>query len=98
MHSTEQAVTQPSAIARIWSLWLKLAFVRKMEWGGALTGLFGAWMVAANVDTSGYGFVAYLASNIFWVIFGYKQRAWGLVVQQVGFTGSSLLGIYRWLM
>lgn len=70
-----------------------------MEWLGAATGLLGAWLVAANVASmSGYGFLAFLASNVCWVVYGVKQRAWGLVVQQVGFTGSSLLGIYRWLM
>jgi len=32
----------------------------------------------------------------FWIAFGLRERTFGLLLMQVGFTATSLLGIYRW--
>lgn len=63
-----------------------------------MTGLLGAALLAMNAAYSGWGFVAFLASNLFWIAFALSSRAWGLVVMQIGFVGTSLLGIFRWLV
>ncbi len=68
-----------------------------VEWGGALTGLLGAALLAIKSDYSGYGFVLFLGSNVCWLYFGLRTRAWGLVTMQFGFTGTSLLGMYNWI-
>jgi len=67
-----------------------------IEWAGASLGLLGSWMVAMNSDISKYSFVGFLLSNIFWVVFAIKKKAWGLLTMQIGFTGSSLLGLYTY--
>ncbi len=67
-----------------------------LEWLGCMTGLLGAMLLALNNRYSGYGFVAFLASNVCWVMYGMLGGAWGLVVMQLGFTATSLLGLYRW--
>ncbi|WP_341744713.1 nicotinamide mononucleotide transporter [Azonexus hydrophilus] len=72
--------------------------LKAIEWVGSITGLVGAGLLATNSPLSGYGFVAFLASNLCWFIFGYKTRAYGLLVMQVGFTLTSILGIWRWLI
>lgn len=69
-----------------------------VEWSGAILGLVGSLLLALNVHVSGYGFVAFLASNLCWLVFGIKSRAWGLVTMQVGFTLTSLMGIYNWFI
>ncbi|RMG37535.1 MAG: hypothetical protein D6720_03030 [Gammaproteobacteria bacterium] len=72
---------------------------RTIEWAGSLTGLLGAWLLAINdLQWSGYGFVAFLVSNGFWIALGIRKRLFGLLLMQVGFTGSSLMGIARWLL
>ncbi len=72
---------------------------RGIEWAGSLTGLLGAWLLAINdPQWSGYGFVAFLVSNGFWIVLGLRKRLYGLLLMQAGFTGSSLLGIARWLI
>lgn len=71
--------------------------IKLLEWAGAALGLLGSFMLAANNAYSGYGFVAFLLSNCCWIVFGFKTRTWGLTTMQVGFTASSVLGLYNWL-
>ncbi len=73
-------------------------WVNALEWAGCATGLLGAWLLALNNRLSGWGFAAFLVSNVLWIAFGVATGAAGLVVMQVGFTATSLLGMYRWLI
>lgn len=68
-----------------------------IEWTGSVMGLIGAFLLALNTQISGWGFVAFLVSNLFWIVFALRQKAWGLLTMQAGFTASSVLGIVRWL-
>lgn len=68
-----------------------------IEWTGATLGLTGSLLLALNTNVSGYGFIAFLVSNVFWIAFGVRNRAWGLVTMQAGFTATSLIGLYNWL-
>jgi hypothetical protein len=69
-----------------------------VEWSGAILGLIGSLLLALKLDISGYGFIAFLVSNVCWLYFGIRNRAWGLVTMQAGFTVTSLMGIYNWLV
>lgn len=71
--------------------------MRIVEWFGALTGLFGAGVLALNTSFSGWGFVGFLISNLAWIAYGIMARSWGLVTMQLGFTLTSVVGIYQWL-
>lgn len=68
-----------------------------LEWSGAFLGLIGAALLALNTRISGYGFVAFLASNICWISFALLSGTYGLLTMQLGFTVTSALGVYRWL-
>lgn len=72
--------------------------VSVVEWGGAAFGIVGAALVAMNNRYSGFGFVAFLASNACLITFGILTSAFGLVTMQIVFTGTSLVGIWRWLL
>lgn len=65
------------------------------EWSGALVGLLGALLLAMNVRISRYGWLAFLAANAFMIAFALCLDLRGLLVQQIGYTATSLLGIYR---
>jgi hypothetical protein len=71
--------------------------VRLIEAAAALCGLAGALLLAAKGPHAGWGWVAFLASNTGWLAFGLMRRHWFLLLQQVGFTATSVLGIWRWL-
>ncbi len=63
---------------------------------GALFGIAGAWMVAAGPRSAFAGFACFLVSNVFWVSFALGGGHHWLMMQQLIFTGSSLLGLWRW--
>lgn len=65
-------------------------------WIGSLFGLAGSFLLALNTSFSGYGFVAFLASNCAWLYHGTKTRTWPLVVMQIGFTVTSVIGLRNW--
>jgi len=66
-------------------------------WLGSIFGLIGSLLLAINTSFSGWGFVAFLFSNAAWLFYGVKTKTWSIVSMQVGFTATSLIGIYRWM-
>lgn len=69
-----------------------------LQWIGCAFGVLGALLLALNNRLSGWGFVSFLASNACWMVFAVLTNAPGLFYMQVAFTGTSLLGIYRWVL
>lgn len=69
-----------------------------LEWAGCTFGLLGAFILALHNANSGYGFIAFLASNFCWILFARRINASGLLLMQLGFTATSLLGVYKWIM
>jgi len=70
----------------------------KLDWLGSVLGLIGAFLLALNTALSGFGWVAFIGSNAAWIAYGCRTRTWSLVTMQVGFTATSMLGIWRWLI
>ena len=70
--------------------------MHEVEWLACFAGLIGAALLAMNNRYSKWGFVAFLVSNLFWIVFGIHSEAWGLVTMQIGFTITSVLGILFW--
>ena len=74
----------------------KVLFVTSyFEWAGALLGLLGAFLLATNTKASRYGWYAFLGANVAKIGFAVNIDAKGLLLQQIGFTCTSLLGLYR---
>lgn len=66
------------------------------EWTGSIFGLLGAFLLAINSPRlSRYGWVAFLAANIAMIAFAVRIQADGLLLQQIGFTLTSVIGLYR---
>lgn len=66
-----------------------------LEWGGAATGLLGAFLLATHTRVSPYGWIAFLVANVLLAAFALGIERYGLLTQQLGFTATSLLGVYR---
>ena len=64
----------------------------------AAAGLAGAFLLATKGEHAAWGWWAFLASNVGWIAFGWIRRHWFLLLQQVGFTASSLWGIWNWML
>lgn len=61
-------------------------------------GLLGAFLLATKSRYAGLAFVAWFVSNLGWLIFGAHNDHWFFFVQQIGFTVTSVLGIWNWLV
>jgi glucose dehydrogenase len=64
----------------------------------AALGLLGAALLASRSRWAGWAFVAWLISNIGWIVFGAGHQHWFFIAQQIGFTITSVLGIWNWLI
>jgi hypothetical protein len=65
------------------------------EWAGSILGLLGAFLLATHSPVSRYGWIAFLGANAAMIAFALGIQAWGLLLQQVGFTCTSVLGLCR---
>lgn len=66
-----------------------------LEWASTVCGLVGAYLLATNGRVARWGWVGFLLANLFAMAFALRAAHYGLFVQQVGFMGSSLLGMWR---
>ena len=69
-----------------------------IQWSGCASGVLGACLLALHNRYSGFGFVLFLISNLFWITFAITTHTPGLLTQQAFFTLTSLLGIWNWLV
>lgn len=69
-----------------------------LQWAAAVFGVMGAYLLARNNSLSRWGWVAFLVSNGFWIAYGLATAQFGLLMQQIVFTGTSLLGVYAWFL
>ena len=69
-----------------------------IELTAAAFGVLGTVLLALNGPRAGWGFVAYLVSNAGWIAFAWIQGHSWMLAQQIAFTGSSLLGVWAWLV
>ena len=67
------------------------------EWSGASFGVLGALLVAMQVRASGFGFLAYAASNICFMAFAIAGRHWGVFTMNCIFLVLAFVGFYRWV-
>ena len=65
------------------------------EWIGAIAGLVGSYVLATHGHYADWGFFFYLFSNACFIVFAVRGHHTGLLVMQVGFTFTSLLGIHK---
>lgn len=75
-----------------------MTYLEILQWLGCVTSATGALLLALNNRHSRYGFVLFLIANGFWIVYGIETHAPGLIANQVFFTGTSLVGIYKWII
>lgn len=62
---------------------------------GALFGIAGAFLLAMPA-VPGWGFGAFLVSNVCWIVSSWGRQNWSLFAQQVVFLGASVVGLWNW--
>jgi hypothetical protein len=66
------------------------------EWMGSGLGILGALVLAVNTEMSRYGWLMFLLSNAFWIFYAWRKGIRSLLMMQLVFTATSLIGISRW--
>ena len=72
-----------------------MTIIHVFEWSGSLLGLLGAFLLASHASMSRYGWIAFLLANIAMIAFAWEISANGLLLQQLGFMITSVIGLYR---
>lgn len=62
---------------------------------GAYTGIPGALLLAMNNGYSQYGWALFLVSNISWIVFALRGKFTRLLLQQMAFMVTTLLGLWN---
>ncbi|HEY0843415.1 hypothetical protein [Methylotenera sp.] len=68
-----------------------------IAWAGSVTASVGSLLLALNIRYSNWGWVLFLISNIFWIVYSLAENQSPICLQNSIFIGTSLLGIYRWI-
>src|SRR6476660_421223 len=66
-----------------------------LDWCGSALGLLGAYTLAFRLRVSRYGWIAFFVANLAYIVMARQLGVFGLLAQQIGFMGSSAIGIYR---
>ena len=61
-------------------------------------GLLGSLLLALKGRSAAWGWVLFAASNIGWLSFAHGHGHVFLFIQQIGFSITTLIGIYTWLI
>jgi hypothetical protein len=66
-----------------------------LEWSGSIIGMLGAALLASHGPKARFGWLCYLLANIFLIAWSVRVSATGLMVQQLVFSATSVLGLKR---
>lgn len=69
-----------------------------VELFASVCGLLGSLLLAMKGRAAPWGWVCFALSNIGWLTFSYGYSHWFLLVQQIGFSITSAIGIWKWLI
>lgn len=82
----------------VWRLVAAPDLSGRIEIAASYFGVVGTLLLATRSRWAGWGFVAFLASNVGWLWFSYVHDHEWMFWQQVAFTVSSLVGVWFWLL
>jgi hypothetical protein len=64
---------------------------------GTLTGILGAILISINIEEySKYGFLFFLSSSITFTYYSYIEKDKQLLLVQIAFIITNIIGIVRW--
>lgn len=66
---------------------------KQIEWLGTIFGLLGSYALATHSSWADIGFYLFLVSNVFFIAFTLRKKLYGILVMNLGFTCTSVLGI-----
>jgi hypothetical protein len=65
------------------------------DWVACAFALMGSLLLAVRCRVSAWGWVGFLVSNLAWIVYAIATGSSSLLAQNLGFTVTNLIGIYR---
>lgn len=73
-----------------------MEFLDLLQWPAMVVTLAAAWAVGSTRSRRRkVGFWLFIASNVLWMIWGFSESAWALIVLQVGLFVLNLRGAQK---
>jgi len=73
-----------------------MEFLDLLQWPAMVVTLAAAWAVGSTRSRRReVGFWLFIASNVLWMIWGFSEGAWALIVLQVGLFVLNLRGAHK---
>ena len=70
--------------------------INLLQWPAMFATLLSAWLVASQSKSKRkVGFWIFIVSNILWVIWGFENKAYALIIMQIGLFVLNLRGIFK---
>ena len=64
-----------------------------LQWPAMVITLSAAWLVASHNEGKRHlGFWCFIASNIIWIVWGWREHAYALIVMQLGLFAINVRG------
>jgi hypothetical protein len=64
-----------------------------VQWPAMAVTLLAGWMVGSrSTRRRAIGFWLFILSNVLWIVWGVSERAWALIVLQVGLFAMNVRG------
>jgi TctA family transporter len=69
------------------------SLLNAMQWPAMIATLVAAWFVASQSKRKrAWGFGIFVVSNVLWIVWGWHDHAYALIVLQVGLFALNLRG------
>ncbi len=73
-----------------------MEFLDLLQWPAMVVTLAAAWAVGSTLSRRRkVGFWLFIGSNVLWIVWGFSEAAWALVVLQVGLFMLNLRGAQK---
>jgi hypothetical protein len=66
-----------------------------LEWSGSIIGMLGAALLASHGPRARFGWLCFLLANVCLIAWSVRVAAHGLLLQQLVFSCTSVLGLKR---
>jgi hypothetical protein len=67
-----------------------------LQWPAMVATVAGAWLVASGrTYKRNYGFWLFLAGNVLWVVWGWQEKAYALLILQVCLAALNIRGAVK---
>jgi hypothetical protein len=71
-------------------------YLHQLQWPAAIVTVAAAWLIGSQVKRKRMiGFWCFLLSNVLWVVWGWHDRAYALIVLQVALAILNIRGAYK---